>query len=260
MGFLLSDLVVCDGAQRPPLRVVIFGAAGVGKTTLGTSFPASVVLRTEDGIGRTQATVFPLCKSYPVAVEYVKALYEQPHNFQTLVVDSADWLTPLVEAEAQRRHGVSDLAAVEYGRGYTWAADVWKEFMACLDKLRLGRSMHIVILAHAAPVEMRDPQGEKYTAWGLKLQKQVASRLQEWSDEIWYLTTDIVAGKTSGKERIGRGSGSRVVHTMPSAGWTAKTRWLNSGEYVCGEDMTYSAILAELFSVQPVAAKEGDET
>jgi len=42
-------LKIVKGRQRPPLRGVIYGVEGIGKTTLCSRFPKPLFLDTEDG-------------------------------------------------------------------------------------------------------------------------------------------------------------------------------------------------------------------
>ena len=60
---------------------------------------------TEDGLGKLQVPHFPLATSYAEVAEALDALLEEDHDYGTVVVDSVDWLEPLIWAEACKRNG-----------------------------------------------------------------------------------------------------------------------------------------------------------
>ena len=87
-----------------PPRLLLYGVAGVGKTEFAAASPRPVILQTEDGLGRIEATTFGLLRSFDEIMEALGALYTEPHDFETLVVDSLDWLEPLVWQHTARTH------------------------------------------------------------------------------------------------------------------------------------------------------------
>ena len=89
---------------KPP-RILIYGVAGVGKTTFASQAPSPVFLWTEDGAGTLDVTGFPLATSFDDVLQALSALYSEDHGFQTVVIDSLDWLEPLVWRHVCRQHG-----------------------------------------------------------------------------------------------------------------------------------------------------------
>jgi hypothetical protein len=83
--------------------------ADVGKTTFAAGAPAPVFICTEDGLGTLEATHFPLSRTFDEVMEALAVLYEQDHTFATVVVDSVDWLEPLVWQKACQENGWKDL-------------------------------------------------------------------------------------------------------------------------------------------------------
>lgn len=232
-------------------RVIVYGAPGVGKTQLALAFPNPVFLCTEEGLGGRGAVRFEgRLASFVEIDDALRVLFTEPHNFRTVVLDSLDWAAPLIDAEAARLHGVYSIADPDFGRGYIWARDVWRDVTGKLDCLRAQRRMNVVLIAHAATGEARDPGGEKYTSWGLALQKTSAAHLIEWADEVWFLSTAVAAERPDKHGHLGvaRGTDDRIVHTAPGVGYISKTRSLEETEYNCGADRSYAAILNELFA------------
>src|SRR5574343_961955 len=109
-------------------RIIIHGAPGVGKTTLACSAPNPVVIRTEDGLGVLDVEAFPLAESYQDVIDAIGALYTEDHQYQTLVLDSLDWLEPLIRQKVCSDNKVASIEALGYGKGYVEALYHWRTF------------------------------------------------------------------------------------------------------------------------------------
>ena len=80
------------GKQPLPPRLVLYGTEGIGKSTFGSQCPAPVFIQTEDGLAEIDCDKFPLATSFDDIVGYVNSLLNEPHEYQTVVIDSLDWL------------------------------------------------------------------------------------------------------------------------------------------------------------------------
>jgi hypothetical protein len=60
-------------------------------------------------------------KSYGDIMDAIGVLYNDEHDFKTVVLDSADWAEPMVWAETARINGWKDIETPGYGRGYVAA-------------------------------------------------------------------------------------------------------------------------------------------
>ena len=78
--------------QKPP-RVFVYGTSGIGKSTFGSQAPKPIFVPTEDGLDEIDCAKFPLAATYE---EVIAALRTQPHEFESVVLDSLDWLERLV--------------------------------------------------------------------------------------------------------------------------------------------------------------------
>jgi hypothetical protein len=68
--------------------------------------------------------------------EALDALLNEDHDFGTMVVDSVDWLEPLIWAEACKRNGWASIDAPGFGKGYAEALTIWREYLDRLNALR----------------------------------------------------------------------------------------------------------------------------
>ena len=97
MAFNLSSISKAGTRKSPPVRKVIYGTAGVGKTTFATRAPNSIVIPVEDGLAAiSDVDAFPLAKSFDDVLDAIGTLVAEDHGYQNVVLDSADWCEKLM--------------------------------------------------------------------------------------------------------------------------------------------------------------------
>lgn len=210
-------------------RIVIYGDAGTGKTTFGACAPAPVFLQTEDGLGNLDATAFPLATTFDDAMAALQSLYTEPHEFKTLVVDSLDWLEPLVWQQVCTQHKVASIEALPYGKGYVEALSVWRQFFDGITALRDARNMTIIMTAHSQVVRVEDPTLPAYDRHGLKLHKRAAALAEEFADVILFAavqTNTVTEDAGFNNKRVrATSTGERIMHTVGQPAFVAKSRF-----------------------------------
>jgi hypothetical protein len=212
-----------------PPRVVMHGPHGIGKTTFGASAPGAVLLPTEDGIGKLTVDHFPTLKTYDQVIEAIGALYQEEHTFQSVVVDSLDWLEPLIWARVCQEHGIKNLEDIAYGKGFNYALDRWREFLDGLNALRADRAMAVILLAHSEVKRYDAPDTEPYDRYQIKLHRTAAALVEEWADAIFFANWKVFVQKSEVgfNKKVARGvsTGERVMHTEERPAWKAKNRY-----------------------------------
>src|SRR5690606_20177036 len=104
----MSSLARIERGRRPmPPRLMVFGPEGIGKSTLGAQTPKPIFVQTEDGLGQIDADRFPLASTYHEVVRALQDLHEQEHEYETVVIDSIDWLERLLWDEICAQVGVN---------------------------------------------------------------------------------------------------------------------------------------------------------
>ena len=181
---------ICKGPQPRPPRLLIYGTEGVGKSTCAAGATKPIFIQTEDGLDQIDCERFPLATRLDDVWQAVDALAEEPHEYRTLVIDSADWLERLIWDELCRRDNVKsiDQVAGGYAKGYTLALSVWRELIARLDRLRMDRNMAILLLAHSKVEKFEDPESSPYDRYSPRLHKHAASLICEWCDAVLFAT------------------------------------------------------------------------
>ena len=138
---------ITRGKENKPPRLFVYGQEGVGKTSLAASAPNPVFVQTEDGLGEIDTAKFPLAKSLNDVLNALAALRDEPHDFQTAVLDSADWLERLIWDKVCQDFGVRSIEKADggYGKGYVHALTYWRQIVGLLDDLRSRRGMIVIV-------------------------------------------------------------------------------------------------------------------
>lgn len=233
----------------PPQKIVAYGVQGIGKTSFGATFDSPVLLPVEDGAAAVDIESFPLITQFEQIVEAITALHED-HPFKTLVVDSLDWMEPLVWDVTCRSHGKDSIEAFGYGKGYSEADKYWRHIMGGFDSLRASKGMTIVLLAHSEVKKIEPPETDPFDRYQMRLHKRAFAMWQEWSDMNLFLNYKVAVTKTEqgfGNERVrGVGTGDRVIYTTERPAYDAKSRWPLPEEIFIGKDKNWGAFHKEL--------------
>ncbi len=194
------------GKQPPrPRRVLCYGVHGIGKTTWAAQWPKPIFVPTEDGVSDVDCDSVPVCKSVTdawLAIQELAGIAE--HEYQTIVIDSADWLERLIWRDLCAKANKESIADFGYGKGYVDAARQFERILCKLDEARNSESRpcHIVLLAHAHIVKYESPDGASYDRFAPKLHRETSGLLQEWCDEVLFAQYDVVTTKSD--EGFGR--------------------------------------------------------
>lgn len=219
---------------RPP-RIIIYGVHGVGKSSFASSAPKPVLINIEDGHpSGTPIDSFPVAKSFQDVMECMGALYTEDHDFETCIVDSLDWLEPLVWQETIRRNNEQNpsktwnsIEDAGYGRGFVATLDVWAEYFEAIDALRNDKGMVVIQTAHAEVKRFENPETEPYDRYQIKLHKLASAKAQEHADMVLFANFKTSVTKVDvGMKKVSRGvgSGQRVMYTQERPSALAKNR------------------------------------
>ena len=227
-------------ARRMPPRIIVCGVEKVGKTTfacgsrvesgavveIGRNAPVVVPIEGEEGADELPVAKFPAARTFAAVLEALDSLATEPHQFQTVVVDSASALEPLVWSAtvAEGKRTKSEIENIEdfgYGKGYVLALDKWRALCERLDALRKGRGMACVIIAHTIAKTVTTPDTEPYDSYVVDIHKSAAQMLLRWADLILFANVR-TAIRRDGKGPMAhvRGmdvEGERVLYTRKTA-------------------------------------------
>jgi hypothetical protein len=241
---------------KPP-RILIYGPQKIGKSSFGALADSPVFIQVEDGLDGINVDSFPKANSFEEVMKNIQSLAEEEHNFKTVVVDSLDWLEPLIWKETVIRVPYGDkgkkVESIEdygYGKGYLHAMDVWKEYTDALDYLRSERNMTVIQIAHAQIRKFENPETDIYDRYEIKLQKSAAAKMMEHSDIILFANYYVgVKKEEKSMSKEGRkravGTGERVLYSEERPAFMAGNRYGLPAEIPFTKDGSYWGTIAE---------------
>jgi len=232
----LSDCI--KGSDDLPLRVVHYGRAGFGKTSIAafSDKPFFLLSPGETGL-RTLIRAGLLPNDIPNLevpdwenwMAIIEDLRMKPHGAHTLVMDTLNGAEGLAN-DYTKRHDYNgpngDKEFQAYMAGYrTVAMSVWKEMLTALDALRRERKMMILMLAHTGTAKVANPSGGDFTKWAPAFTGHWAWDLTYgWADVVLFGEFDMTVTKAKPTDPKGKAvsAGKRIIHTGWSPDYDAK--------------------------------------
>ena len=215
--------LVRTGRREAPDRIVVHGAEGVGKSTFAADAPKPMFIAPEDGVRHLSTNSFPEPRIYAEARGQLDAMIDGNHDYETLVLDTADWFEALLIADVCKRNGWPHIETPGYGKGFVQVGLEWREVTALLDRCR-DRGMQIIVLCHTDVKQFNSPDQEGYSRFQLAMSKIGASILKQWCDTLLFARYETFVAEGDDKRKRGYSSGRRLLCTTWDAGYDAKNR------------------------------------
>lgn len=223
----IKSLIKKGPTTRPP-KIMLIGVEGVGKSTAGANMPNPVFMCSESGLVGPQFADVPnfTPKSWKEALEFIDSLAADPGDFKTLVVDTLDWLEPMLYdyvVAAAKKPDIKHIEDFGYGKGYVLAQNEARQLIARLDKVNAA-GMNVLLLSHSQLKTVKNPTGEDYDHFESKINAKVGGIFKEWADAVLFARFEVFTRKDGLKAKA-YGGDTRVVETTHSAAWDAKNRF-----------------------------------
>lgn len=224
MAFDLKSIRKNDAMAAP--RIMVYGVEGIGKSTFGAGAPNPIYILTEDGLGSLNVNHFPLATSFQDVIDAIATLYKENHAFETVVIDSLDWLEAIIQREIEQKYDAKDLA---YGKGSLIAAERWREILDGLNALRNDKGMAVILIAHTTIKRFDSPEVEPYDRYQPKLQERSNAVVREWCDAVLFANYKTIVKKDdvgfNQTNNRGISTGERLLFTSERPAYMAKNRY-----------------------------------
>lgn len=213
------------GRLQMPLRILLYGVEGVGKSTFAAGAPGAVFMGADNGTGHLDIVRLPEPRTWDEVLEAPRVLQREAHDFHTFVLDPVNWMEALLFEHLCRKHDWTTIEDAGYGKGYTAAVDCWRELIVELERLWMARGMNIVLVAHSQTKTFRNPEGEDYERYNIALHEKAAGVLKQWCDLVLFTKHEAFAKKDGKTKRVrGVATGARMIYTTWTAAYDAKNR------------------------------------
>jgi hypothetical protein len=224
MTFDLKSIRKNEAIAAP--RVVCYGVEGIGKSSFAAGATKPIFILTEDGLGSLKVDHFPMAQSFDDVMRAIDSLYTEKHDFETVVLDSLDWLEAIIQREIEAKHEAKDLA---YGKGALIAAEKWREILEGFNALRNDKGMAVILIAHTTIKRFDSPETEPYDRYQPKLQERSNAVVREWCDALLFANykTIVKNADVGFNKAVARGisTGERLLYTSEKPAYMAKNRY-----------------------------------
>ena len=219
----MSKYEVQETLKIEPMKVLIYGVEGIGKTTFASKFPDPIFIDTEGSTGFINARKLPNPTSWTMLLDELEDIKSEPRG-KTLIIDTLDWAERLAKKYLMDKNKWAAIDSTNYGSRYVALSDEIGKLLNKLTEIK-DVGINVVLTAHdeTKKHELPDEMGQ-YDKYTLKLEKRDAGLAKEWADMILffnYKTTIISDSKSNSKKATG---GQRVMYTTHKPAWDAKNR------------------------------------
>lgn len=216
------NFTITNTRKTKPMKVVLYGVEGIGKTTFVSHFPDPIFIDTEGSTGFIDAKKLPDPDNWAMLLEEIAYMAQNPQG-KTLVIDTADWAEELAKQHLMAKHKWQAIDQTDYGTRYVTLSNEIIRLLRGLEMVK-NAGMNVVLTAHAVQKKFELPdQVGSFDRYVLKLEKRDAALIKEWCDMLLFANykTTVVASGSGSKKATG---GQRVMYTTHMPAWDAKNR------------------------------------
>ena len=220
------SFTISKGKKQVPVRAVIYGSEGVGKSTLAAQMPEPLFIDIEDGTAQLDVMRIDTPTSWAMLTSEVDYIRDHPDLCKTLVIDTADRAQALCEAALLMETGVDSIEKVGggYGKGYSMLLEKFrKELLYRLDEV-IAKGINVVLLAHAVMRKQESPEDPPFDRWELNLSKKLAPEVRAWADLLLFCNYKVMAIEENGRTKA-RGQARRMMYANHRPTFDAKNRY-----------------------------------
>lgn len=223
------DFNITSGKVHTAVKTVIYGAEGIGKTTLAAQFPNPLFIDTEGSTKQLDVARLPAPTSWEMLMQELDFVIGR-RPCSTLVIDTVDWAEQLCIADLCARNAKNGIEDFGYGKGWEYEKESIGKFLNKLTEV-INAGINVTLTAHAAlrKFEQPDEMGS-YDRWEMKLGSKTTNKIspliKEWADIVLFCNykTLVVQTDKEGKKHKAQGN-RRVMYTQHHPCWDAKNRY-----------------------------------
>lgn len=214
-------LNITSGVVKGAERIVVYGTAFGGKSTLCAFLPAPLFLDIEDGTQKLNVARDSASSWLELRGKVAAIAAKPPAGVRSVVIDTATVAEEFAKEHVIQTRTTEKDKAVESIEGFGWGKGwqfVYEEFCAFLGDLEriVAQGLNVCLIAHDVSSPAPNPEGEEYIRWEPHLyagdkkgRGSIRERVKQWADHVLFVRYDIAVD--GGKAK---GGGTRTIYTQ----------------------------------------------
>ena len=186
----IFETVMNEKCMRAP-KGIVYGPPGVGKTTFGAGCGKPIVVDCENGAAHVSCDRTPYLADWNEIQPWLDALAHSEHEYETVVIDSIDWLLRRLEERVAGVNGngrnmenTMNKACGGYGNGKQVLRNyVYQYLLPTLDAIT-NRGIAVVLLAHASRRSITSIDGITMEKSAPEIHPDLMNTMIEWADFV----------------------------------------------------------------------------
>lgn len=206
---------------------LLYGPAGVGKTTFAARAPDALIYNLENGlkgIDLKQIGSFSTTQitSWDSLIEGLE-MFETQDKFKTAIIDTVSKLEELMVSHVCTNGKKDTLASFAFGQGYERFAQLSIKLCSTMDRLKAA-GKNVILIAHEKLETVQDPENEAYDRFNCSLSKKISAQIKANVDHIFYMFPEKVNKELSSGKNVVKYRGRILIQTKETGGVVCKTR------------------------------------
>lgn len=191
---------ISRGKLVRPIRLLVHGPGGVGKSTFAAGAPDPLFIDTERRTEHLNVKRFEP-ETWSEVMPFIGEVLST-RACKTLVLDTLDHLEIMLWTHLCKTRGVQSIEDIGggFGKGFLIALAEFQRLAAGLEALR-NAGISTILLAHSATKMYKNPTGDDYEQYAIKLDKRARALFVEKCDAVGFATWGDFAKLKKGEAR-----------------------------------------------------------
>lgn len=217
------EFQVIDGKEATPYKILIYGAPGIGKTSLAYQAPNALIIDAENGSSKLDVRRIHV-ENHNQLRQAAKWAAQQ--DFQTIVFDTMTAIEKMLTETVLSERGWKTLSDAPFGQGVVTLHNEWVKHLTTIDYL-IQRGKNVIYIAHSRIKPFQSPNTENYDRYEPDVLGKSLPYITSVFDAVLFFHTKTIIKQMDMKDHkdIGAIAGARQLLTVDKVHAVAKNRF-----------------------------------
>jgi len=225
MGVVMFEIV--QEFEDTAFTCLLYGSAGIGKTSFATWAPRPLVFNLESGLKGIDLKQREAFATTPITdwSTFIDGLegFASQNNYTTAIVDTVSKLEDMMVSHVCSEGKKDSLADFPFGKGYDGFSALGSTLCEAMDLCK-AKGKNVILIAHERIESFQDPENDAYDRFNCSLRKQISAKIKANVDHLFYMHAEKSKRELASGKAAMRMHGRILIQTKETGGIVAKTR------------------------------------